>query len=229
MTSHKAFVLAAGLGTRLKPYTDHVPKPLVSVKGKPILDHILDKLAAEGITDIAVNVHHKKDILKAHLAKRRDPDIQIFEEETLLDTGGGVKQALAFLGKNPFFVINGDAFWTGSQVFYDLKKKWDGSKMDMCLLLQPLTAMHLTKGVGDYDLNESGRATRSTSQTGSFMFAGIRLCTPKIFDNTPEKAFSFLQLMDKCEKQGRLYGLAHGGQWHHISTPEELHRVNCDG
>ncbi len=224
-----AFILAAGLGTRLRPYTDTLPKPMVSVAGKPIIDHIIDKLIPAEINKIVVNTHHMGGVLKKHLSQRQDVEIIFSEEEELLDTGGGVKKALPELGKKPFYIINGDAFWTddiGHNAFENLNNIWDDGQCDMVLLLEPAERMTLTKGVGDYDILENNKAVRSLNQNGKYMFAGVRLCHPRIFEEAKENKFSFLKLMDEADKAGRLYGCVHKGYWHHISTPEELHAVD---
>lgn len=221
-----AFVLAAGLGTRLRPHTDTLPKPLVPVNGRPLLDYIFDHLKDAGVTHITVNLHHKPDRLREFLATRDDVAVtQSFEDE-LLDTGGGVKKALGSLGGKPFYLINGDAFWVGPAL-RDIAAAFDPAKMDILLLLQPVAAMQLTEGVGDYDLLPDGRAVRNRAKTGTHMFAGIRLCRPEIFADTPDGKFSFLTLMDAAEAAGRLYGLAHAGDWHHISTPDDLAAVDA--
>lgn len=221
-----AFVLAAGLGTRLRPYTDTLPKPLVPVNGRPLLDYIFDHLKAAGVTDITVNLHHKPEPLREFLATRPDLRLtQSFEEE-LLDTGGGVKKALASLGPKPFYIINGDAFWLGDAL-KDLSGAFDPGHMDILLLLQPVSRMALTEGVGDYDLSSDGRAIRNKDKTGTHMFAGVRLCKPEIFAGTPEGKFSFLSLLDQAEAKGRLFGLEHAGDWHHISTPADLQAVDA--
>ncbi len=222
-----AFILAAGMGSRLRPYTDTCPKPMVPVKEAPLLDHILDKLVRAGITHVTLNLFYKSEIIVEHLSSRTDIHITFSHEKTLLDTGGGIKNALHTLTNDPFFVINGDAFWTEGveDIFTRLADRWTDHEMDILLALQPIERMILTKGVGDYILN-NGLAHRSHTQEGNMMFAGIRLCHPRLFNISPEGAFSFLSLMDKAESQNRLYGLEHTGDWHHISTPEELEQVN---
>ena len=223
-----AFVLCAGMGSRLRPYTDTRPKPMVTVRGKPIIDHILDKLVTAGVTNVTINLHYMGDILKNHVSKRDDIKITFSEETELLETGGGLKYALHTMPKNdPFFIINGDAFWTEDEtnIFTQLSQSWNRDDMDVLLALQPIEKMKLTKGVGDYTM-DGGKATRSMTQDGDLMFAGIRLCHPRVFENSPDGAFTFLQLMDQAEKNERLYGSMFQGDWHHISTPEELDRVN---
>lgn len=228
--SPAAFVLAAGLGTRLKPYTDTLPKPMVPVCGKPLLGYIFDHLEAAGVKNIAVNLHHKPEVIREFLASQKNGFL-VHEsfEETLLNTGGGAKKILPFLGQDPFFMINGDAFWIdgpSGSALSRLQRNFDESRMDMLLLLEPVARMKLTGGVGDYGLEESGKAIRSREKSGPYMFTGIRMVHPRVFEGAPEGAFSFLTLMDRAEEQGRLYGLIHDGEWHHISAPQDLENVN---
>ncbi|HBR69094.1 MAG TPA: nucleotidyltransferase family protein, partial [Rhodospirillaceae bacterium] len=187
MIPRKAFILAAGKGTRMRPLTDTCPKPMVPVAGRSLIDRTLDSLVREGVTDITVNLHHLGDVLKNHLNTRQDVHICFSEESKLLDTGGGIKKALASFGDDPFFVISGDSLWTdgpGESALQRLAAAWDSEKMDILLLLQPVDKMLLTKGVGDYDLKPEGRAVRSLSQTGAYMFTSIRINSPRIFENT---------------------------------------------
>lgn len=229
ITPDHAFVLAAGLGTRLRPYTDTLPKPLVPVNGRPLLDYIFDHLNESGVKSITVNLHHKADVLRAYLDTRPDLDItQSFEQE-LLDTGGGAKKALPTLGSQPFYMINGDAFWLNGPeetALRRLAENFNSEETDILLLLQPLTSMQLTEGVGDYHLGVDRRIARSLDKSGTHMFTGIRLCKPEIFREAPEGKFSFTSLMDKAESQGKLRGIIHDGDWHHISTPQDLDAVD---
>ncbi len=216
------------MGSRLRPYTDTMPKPMVKVHGKPIIDHIIDKLVSSGITHVTINLYYLGNIIRDHLSKRDDITITFSEESELLETGGGLKKALHTMPKDePFFIINGDAFWEedNSDILSQLSNSWNDNDMDVLLALQPVEKMLLTKGVGDYSLDNQ-QATRSHTQDGDLMFAGIRLCHQRIFEGSPDGAFSFLQLMDKAEENKRLYGVKFQGEWHHISTPEELDRVN---
>lgn len=226
----KAFILAAGKGTRLRPYTDTMPKPMVSVGGISIIRQTLQKLLQVGVTDVVVNTHHLAPVLEEHLAGIKTPNITLSHEDELLDTGGGVKKMLQHFEEKPFFLINGDALWEDKNgentALLRLAERWNDAAMDMLLLLQPVSGMSLTNGVGDYRLNDDGRAIRTPGKDGEFMFAGVRIVHPRLFEGSPDGAFSFLQLMDKAQQSGRLFGLAHTGAWHHISTPEELERVD---
>lgn len=228
----RAFILAAGEGRRLRPYTNDIPKPMVRVAGKPLLGHILDYLSADGILDVCINTYYKPHVITDYIAKDQSGvRVSFSHEEALLDTGLGMKRALHHMACQPFFAINGDAFWlNGSRasVFERLAEVWNPKNMDILLLLQPVERMSLTKGVGDYLIDKDGRAYRQKDQSGSHMFAGVRVCTPAVFEKTPETPFSFLELMDRAEAAGRLYALEHDGAWHHISTPSDLEAVNED-
>lgn len=219
----KAFILAAGFGTRLKPYTDDRPKPLVEINGKSILMRALDHLEEAGVKEVVINTHYMAEKITDHLKSRTSPHIHFSHEDEILETGGGMKKALHYFGEEPFYAINGDALWTShSNALHQLYKNWDESKMDSIILLQDVSKMSLTKGIGDYDLDANQKVARSESQTGRYMFTGIRLHCSKMFKNTPDGAFSYLQCMDRAQAQGRLYGTVHDGSWYHISTPKDL-------
>ncbi len=225
-----AFILAAGEGTRLRPYTDNCPKPLIPVNNRPILDYTLDKLEKSDVQNVTINLSYLGDRIEKHLSSRTTPKITFSKETELLNTGGGVKKALKTMKGKPFYLINGDAFWMDGKdknALDRLAQTWNSNKMDILLLLQPVKEMILTEGIGDYDLTETGKAVRSKNRSGTYMFSGIRITKSTIFENTPDSSFSFLELMDRAEKEGRLYGLIHDGAWHHISTPKDLNRVNA--
>lgn len=224
-----AFILGAGLGTRLRPLTDDIPKPMVEVLGAPMISLALDKLASIGVQNCTVNTHYKADVLEAHLAAYKGaPNIVISHEDTLLDTGGGIKAALDSF-TDDFFVLSGDSVWEDTaehNALLDLANAWDPEKMDILMLLQPVGRMSLTRGVGDYDLSPDGQAVRSMDKSGAYMFTSLRINSPRIFEGSPDGAFSYLELMDKAQEKGRLYGLVHQGEWHHISTPDDVRSVN---
>lgn len=225
-----AFILAAGKGTRLRPHTNHMPKPLVPVNGRPILDYILEKLVNEGIKQVTVNHNYLGDMIVDFCQKRQDIKITLSEENEHLETGGGVKKALHTMNNDPFYLINGDALWQNKcnnhSTLRQLAEKWDSNTMDILLLLQPKDKMKLTVGVGDYDIMPDGKAMRSKNKDGSYMFTGIRVVHPRVFDKSPEGSFSFLALMDQAQENGKLYALVHDGEWHHISTPDDLESVD---
>lgn len=227
MTPNKAFILAAGLGKRLRPITLERPKPMVEVGERTLIDRALDHLQQAGIDDVVVNAHYLSDILESHLAGRSAPEIHISHEDELLETGGGIKKMLQHFAAD-FYVLSGDALWTdgpGESALQRLSDMWNPQQMDILMLLQPVSNMTLTKGVGDYRIDADGRAIRAKDQSGDLMFTSIRINAPHIFEGSPDGPFSYLELMDRAEEQGRLYGLVHDGDWHHISTPEDLEAV----
>ena len=234
----RAFILAAGYGTRLRPYTDHCPKPMVKVGGRSLIWRILDKLVAESVTEAVVNLHYKSEMLQDHLDEycAKQPGgkkliLHYSHEPTLLDTGGGVRKVLPVFHDEAFFVIAGDALWTdpagGERVLARLARLWDSKTMDILTLMQPLSRMALTGGTGDYDFRANGRVERNHDKQGAYMWTNIRLNTPEIYREAPEGAFSFLTLMDRAQKQGRLIALEHEGDWHHISSPRDLEAVQA--
>jgi MurNAc alpha-1-phosphate uridylyltransferase len=227
-TIDKAFILAAGMGTRLKPYTDHCPKPMVELNGRPIIDHVLDRLVEAGVAYATVNLHYRAEQLEAHLAKRTDIEIKTVFEPTLLDTGGGIKNALPAEGDEPFYVVSGDSVWTdsGKPALQRMAHAWTPETTELLLLLQPLERMALTSGKGDYNL-VNGRPVRSPEKDGAYMWTSVRICSARLFDDTPDGPFSFLTLMDRAEKRQRLGSLIHKGEWYHITTPDDLDRVNA--
>lgn len=223
-----AFVLAAGLGTRLRPYTDRMPKPMVPLLGKPLLGHIFDHLKRAGVEKVVINTHHMPEQIRSYIATRHDLIFSESYEEELLETGGGIRKALHIFGQNPFYVINGDAFWTdgAEPALTRLAHSFDPDKMDLLMLLQPVNGMTLTEGVGDYNMTQEGRPVRLPQKGGTHMFAGVRVMHPRLFAGTQPGKFSFLPLMDKAEVEGRLFALEHQGEWHHISTPQDLETVD---
>ena len=224
-----AFILAAGKGTRLRPYTDTMPKPLVPVNGRPLIAYTLDKLKEAGVKYVTINTHYLGDRIKNYVSDYTGLTITISEEIDLLDTGGGVKKALDTMQGQPFYLINGDALWSDkdTSALERLYMNWDVKTTDILLLLQDKNEMSLTQGVGDYNLKGNQNAVRALDKTGQYMFGGIRIVSPHMFDNASNGAFSFLELMDKAEQDGRLKAIVHDGDWHHISTPQDLEQVNA--
>lgn len=229
----KAFILAAGFGSRLRPYTDHCPKPMVKVGGRSLIYRTLDHLRDAGVKDVVVNMHYMAHVLRDHLDQYNDDaqakiSFSYSYEDPILDTGGGVKAKIDHFGDQPFFVIAGDGLWrdTGENAFQILAREWDDSRMDILTFMQPIDQMILTKGAGDYDVFPDGHVVRSLNKTGRYMWTNIRLNHPRIYKDSGEGAFSFLPLMDKAQQEKRLYGLLQPGEWHHISTPSDLERAD---
>jgi MurNAc alpha-1-phosphate uridylyltransferase len=222
-----AMVLSAGLGTRMAPANGGtLPKPLVQLGGRALIDHVLDRHGEAGIERAVVNLHHKADLIEAHLKGRRNPRIEISDErEQLLDTGGGVKRALPRLGAGPFLIHNSDSVWiegVGSNLAR-LFAAWDGERMD-CLMLLALTSQSLGySGRGDFAFEADGRIRRRVEQEiVPFAFAGVSLAHPRLFQHSPDGAFSLNLVWSRAIAQGRAFGLRMEGTWMHVGTPDAL-------
>lgn len=216
-------VLAAGLGTRMRPLTDNCPKPLVMLAGRTLLDWAVDRFAAAGLDRIVVNTHYKAEMIRAHLAGR--PDVVLSHEEDRLETGGGVKKALPALGRGAFYVCNSDAVWLdGATPALDrLGDAWDDARMDALLLMQPVGNTVGYDGPGDYVCRADGTLQRrGDAANAPYVFAGLQVLHARLFDGAPEGPFSLNLLYDKANAAGRLFGLVHDGGWLHVGTPEAL-------
>ena len=219
-----AMILAAGLGTRLRPITDTTPKPLVAVGGRPLIDHALDRLAEAGVEHVVVNIHYKADMIAAHLARRTHPRIELSEEAELLDTGGGVARALPSLGE-AFLVVNSDVFWRDVEppALLRLAAAFDPIATDGILLLQPTATAVGYEGSGDYFLDQPGSLRRRRDgEVAPYLFAGIQLLHRRLFNAMPGRVFSLVRLFDHAEKAGRLAAIVHDGEWYHVGTPDGL-------
>src|SRR5215470_18174506 len=222
----RAMVLAAGLGTRMRSYNGQVPKPLVQVGGKPLIDYVLDRLAEQGVERAVVNVHHLADQIERHLAGRQRPRIVISDERSeLLGTGGGVAKALPELGDAPFFHVNSDTIWIDGVKpnLARLAEGFDGARMDALLLLAPAASSIGYSGRGDFSMAADGRLTRRAEhEVVPFVYAGAGILTPAFFAGAPEGAFSLSPLFDRAAEAGRLCGLRLEGVWMHVGTPEAV-------
>ena len=221
-----AIVLAAGLGTRMRPYNGHVPKPLVTVGGRSLIDYGLDRLAEAGVERAIVNVHHLADAVERHLASRQRPRIIISDErEILLGTGGGIAKALPQLGAAPFFLVNSDTLWLDGLKpnFARLAENFDTGAMDALLLLAPSVGSLGYQGRGDYTMRDDGRLRRrSENEVAPFIYAGAAILAPALFAGAPQGAFGLTSLFDHAAETGRLFGLRLDGLWMHVGTPEAV-------
>ncbi|MFC5295163.1 nucleotidyltransferase family protein [Bosea minatitlanensis] len=219
-------VLAAGLGQRMRPITDTLPKPLVRIGGRAMLDHMLDRLAEAGVEQAVVNVHHLAGQVEAHLAGRQHPRIAISDERgELLDTGGGVKKALPLLGTAPFFHTNSDALWreTGRPALPAMLRAWDPERMDILLLLADMETSLGFDGAGDFFRAADGRLTRrGAAARAPWAYAGVAILKPELFADTPDGPFSLNLLFDRAIAKGRLFGEVLEGRWLHVGTPEAI-------
>src|SRR3954462_2217430 len=222
----KAMVLAAGLGLRMRPVTDHMPKPLVPVAGRPLLDHALDKLGDAGVTEAVVNVHYLPDQIIDHVAPRTRPRVIISDErDVVLGTGGAVVKALPLLGAAPFFHVNADTMWIDGvrSNLARLAEAFDPSRMDILLLMSPTTSSIGYHGAGDYAMATDGTLRkRREHQVVPFVYAGVAIMSPASFAGAPQGAFSLTKLFDRAEQQQRLYGLRMDGVWMHVGTPDAI-------
>jgi N-acetyl-alpha-D-muramate 1-phosphate uridylyltransferase len=226
MKPNSAIVLAAGLGTRMRPYNGHIPKPLVEVGGKSLIDYGLDRLADAGVERAVVNVHHLADAVERHLAPRKKPSIVISDERgELLGTGGGIARALPKLGAAPFFLVNSDTLWLDGVKpnFTRLADAFDANAMEALLLLAPTTGSIGYEGRGDYAMLPDGRLRRRAEQeVVPFIYAGAAILAPALFADAPAGAFALTQLFDRAGAEERLFGLRLEGVWMHVGTPEAV-------
>jgi MurNAc alpha-1-phosphate uridylyltransferase len=225
-TLDAAMVLCAGLGTRMAPANNGLPKPLVALNGKALIDHVLDRLATAGIKRAIVNVHHMADLIEHHLAGRTAPAIEISDERpALLDTGGGVRKALPRLGPGAFLIHNADSVWiegVGSNLAR-LAAAWDDARMDCLMLLALAATSHGYQGRGDFALESDGRIRRRLEQEiVPFAFTGVSVAHPRLLEGSPEGAFSLNRVWDRAIAAGRAYGLRMEGVWMHVGTPQAL-------
>ena len=226
MSPTRAMVLAAGLGTRMRPLTDTLPKPLVQVAGQALLDHVLDRLADAGVTTAVVNVHHMADQIETHLKSRTRPKIAISDERgALLDTGGGVIKALPLLGAEPFFHMNSDTVWIEGVTpnLGRLGAQFDPARMDILLLLASTTASIGYGGRGDFAMAADGSLRRRAErEVVPFVYAGAAVMSPGQFAGLKPEKFSLNRMFDRAIEAGRLYGVRLEGTWMHVGTPEAI-------
>src|SRR5258708_3168249 len=222
----KAMVLAAGLGLRMRPLTDRMPKPLVAVAGRALLDHVLDKLATAGVREAVVNVHYLPDQIIDHVASRAQPHVIISDErDVVLGTGGGVVKALPLLGDAPFFHVNSDTMWMDGvrPNLARLAEAFDPARMDILLLMAPTTSSIGYQGRGDYAMLPDGPLRKRRGPQGvPFVYAAAAIISPSLFSQTPSLPFSLTQTFDRANEQERLFGLRLDGVWMHVGTPDAI-------
>ena len=227
-----AMVLAAGLGKRMRPLTATRPKPLVEVAGKPLLDHVLDRLRAAGIGRVVVNVHYLADALEAHLKRKAsDLDIRISDERSmLLETGGGVAKALPLIPDDPFLIVNSDNLWVDGPVdaIQLLADRWDDDKMDALLLLVPLARANCHGGTGDFHMDPLGHiARRRPGKVAPFVYTGVQIVSKRLLADVPEGSFGFMLLWERAIAAGRAFGLVHQGLWFDVGTPPAIGKTEA--
>jgi MurNAc alpha-1-phosphate uridylyltransferase len=218
-------VLAAGLSTRMRPLTNEIPKPLLELGGRTLLDHALDHLQAEDVSTVVVNAYWQAEKILSHLGRRPPPPNTMAVHETeLLETGGGVRNALSLLGQDPFFVLNGDAFWLNgpATALSRLAAAFDDS-VDVVLLLHRTFQVHAETGFGDFAVDQLGNPRRRRErEIVPYIFAGASLMRPTLLDGMPDGAFSLNRAWDRAIRMRRIRAVVHDGIWFHLSTPADL-------
>lgn len=229
MKIEDAMVLAAGLGTRMRPITDTIPKPLVPIAGKAMIDYGLDALAQAGVKRAVVNVHHFADQMIAHLASRKEPEIILSDEtEQLMNSGGGLAKGLKLLGRVPVLVMNADLFWIGETPGQPsnldrLVEAFDLERMDMLMLCVKLEDTTGHNGKKDFSMDTAGRLARYQEGDGTpFVYAGAFALMSSLFDDAPDDAFNLNIYFDRAIEKGRLYGIVLEGHWITVGTPEAI-------
>jgi MurNAc alpha-1-phosphate uridylyltransferase len=222
-----AMVLAAGLGKRMRPLTASRPKPLIEVAGRPLLDHVVERLKAAGVEKVVVNVHYLASAVEAHLAKYScGLDVAISDERALLlETGGGMVKAAPLIDCDPFLVVNSDNLWIDgpADTLKLLASHWDGSKMDALLLLVPHAKAENHAGRGDFHMDKAGRLRRrERSYVAPFVYTGIQMVSKHLLEDAPEGPFSTNLLWDRAIEQGRCFGAVHQGLWFDVGTPQSI-------
>ena len=223
-----AMVMAAGLGKRMRPLTATRPKPLIEIAGKPLLDHVLDRLKAAGVRKAVVNVHYLADAIEGHLQHRaKGMEFAISDERAqLLETGGGIAKALPLIDCDPFIAVNADNLWVEGPVdaLKLLASGWDDARMDGLLLVVPLALANCHHGRGDFHMSATGALTRRRPRgVAPFVYTGIQLLSKRLFaGELPEGPFSTNLLWDRAIAKGRLFGAVHQGLWFDIGRPENI-------
>jgi N-acetyl-alpha-D-muramate 1-phosphate uridylyltransferase len=217
-------VLAAGLGLRLRPITEHMPKPLVKLRGRPLLDHAIDRLVDAGVERVVVNAHWKAEMIADHLAQRSAPAVTLLREGVLLETGGGVLNALPHLD-DVFYAVNSDVFWLDGKVsaLLRLAHAFDPERHDAVLLVQRTVTAVGYDGPGDFIIDPVGRVRRrGEREVAPHLFAGLQLLSKRLFAGCAPGKFSLNPLYDRAISSGRLAAIVHDGEWYHIGTPQGL-------
>ena len=221
-------LLAAGLGTRMRPLSNEIPKPMLPMGGRAIIDHAIDRLAAAGVTNLVVNTHHQAERLESHLSAHTPPPAIAFSREAdLLETGGGVRNALPMLGAAPFYVVNGDSMWLDgpTPALGRMQEAWS-DEADVLLLLHRSFQIQAETGRGDFALDPLGVPRRPTErEIVPYVYAGIQILRPAFIAQFAPGRFSMNMVWDAAIEAGRLRAIVHDGLWFHLSTPADLNEA----
>ncbi len=225
-----AFILAAGLGKRMKHLTHDIPKPLVKVNNKPLIEYSLENLMNFGINNVVINLHYKSQKLESYLNKKSKISKKLkikfsIESDRLLDTGGGIVNGINLISSNPFFILNSDTIRVDKEIniMNKMISQWNPEKMDFLLLLFPLEKAKYYKGSGDFHINKYNNITRVRGNNSErYIYTGLCLANTSKFFNLPANAFSINKIWDESIKKNKLYGIIYSGKWLHVGTPEEV-------
>ena len=227
LASDTVMLMAAGLGKRMRPLTAAMPKPMVRVAGKPLIDRAMDRIEDAGIAKAVVNVHYLAESIEAHLKARKSPSVTFSDERAeLLETGGGmVKASKAGLLPDPFFACNADSIWLDGprNAFRDLSHAWDPDRMDALLLVVTHARAHNFDGTGDFYMDGAGRLKRKLpGRIAPFIYTGIQLVSHRLLRDAPDGKFSTNILWDRAIAEDRLFGVAFTGLWYEVGTPQHI-------
>jgi MurNAc alpha-1-phosphate uridylyltransferase len=223
-----AMVMAAGLGKRMRPLTATRPKPLIEVAGKPLIDHVFDRLRSAGVKRAVVNVHYLADQVEAHLKARvKDMEVLVSDERAqLLETGGGLVKARAMLGDAPFLCVNSDNLWVDGPMdaIHQLAAQWDDARMDALLLMVPLARAHGHEGRGDFRIDSRGKIVerRKPGRLAPFVYTGVQILSPRVLADAPEGPFSTNLFWNRAIEAGRAWAVVHQGLWFEVGTPRAV-------
>lgn len=209
-------LFAAGLGTRMKHLTQDRPKPMIPVAGRPLIDHALDLTQALAPRRIVANLHYLPEMLEAHLIPKGVSTV--IETPDILDTGGGLRNALPLLGQGPVFTLNTDAVWRGPNPLLQLRQLWNPETMDALLICVPMTQVHGRQGGGDFDMDADGHLTRG----GGYVYGGAQIIKTDLLETISEPVFSLNVLWNRMAEAGRLFGAAYRGHWCDVGHPEGI-------
>lgn len=226
-----AMLLAAGLGTRMRPLTEHTPKPLINVGERPLIDWSLDLLERAEVPNAVINVHHLAPQLVSHLESRTKPAVKISDEtDLLLDTGGGIVKALPLLGPEPFFIFGCDTIIVDGQepALTRLANAWPSAEVDVLMLVHPLETAHGFDGPGDFFMDENGHLTRrGGAARAPYVYTGIQIAHPRIFANEKIEPFSMNKIWDRAIANHRMKAIVHNGEWFHVGTPDAVQTTDA--
>ncbi len=225
LVPRSAMILAAGFGKRMRPLTNTIPKPLIEIGNKPLIDWSLDCLREAGVAKAVVNVHYLGQQIIDHVSVRQSPHVVISDErEKLLDSAGGIVNALPELGEEPFYLLNADTFWIdrSQSSLIRMAEKWDSSQMDMLLLMAPTDHATGHSGTTDFLMKSDGRLTRAKGSPDGLIYAGAAIVHPRIFHDATAEPHSLNIYFDQAIAAGRLYGSVLDGDWITVGTPEAI-------